>query len=37
MEIVIPVIIAMGFLGFYGYFIYVVIRDTCIFNKVGTL
>jgi hypothetical protein len=37
MEIAIPVIIAIGFLGFYGYFIYVVIRDTCIFNKVEAL
>jgi len=33
----IGVIIAVGFLAFYGYFVYVVIRDTCIFNKVGTL
>jgi len=37
MEIAIPVIIAVGFLAFYGYFIYVVIRDTCIFNKVEAL
>jgi hypothetical protein len=33
----IGVIIAVGFLAFYGYFIYVVIRDTCIFNKVEAL
>jgi len=31
------VIIAVGFLAFYGYFVYVVIRDTCIFNKVEAL
>jgi hypothetical protein len=33
----IGVIIAVGFLAFYGYFVYVVIRDTCIFNKVEAL
>jgi hypothetical protein len=33
----IGVIIVVGFLAFYGYFIYVVIRDTCIFNKVEAL
>jgi len=37
MEIVIAVTLITGFLAFYGYFIYVVIRDTCIFNKVEAL
>jgi len=36
MEIVIAVTLIIGFLAFYGYFIYVVIREST-FNKVEAL